>query len=230
MAVIKASTRYSATKGDYGRTGDLRLEITNWNEIMKVLVALDKDYVKALRESFKYIGKDVQTAVRKAIPSKGKPPLRNMKQVFFGRLAWSSDYGKGAKPSKSVLLQVVNTRSRKYNSKDISIARVQVQSPATVLADMAGRRGGTKGRKGLTPEYDYMYNVNGRLVRGKRQHRVVPGAFLLGLSKSNAVMKQRHASRFIWPAALEVLPAVRKKVDEKISQVNLKVNALLRSK
>lgn len=195
---------------------------------MKVLVKLDKTYSSAMRVRFREIAKPVQDEVRKGIPNKRNPPLSGMKQVHFGRLAWGSDYGKGAKPSKSVLIQTPNTRKRKYRNTDIAIARVQVLSPATVLADMAGRRNNSKARQGLTPKYDYMYTINGVKVPGKRQHTVKPWHFVSKISGGKFI-KQTFASRFIWPSALKALPEVRRKVDAVITDANVRVNQLLRS-
>jgi hypothetical protein len=214
--------------GLYGGTSGVRLEITNWNEVMKVLVKLDKTYVKAMRADFRRIAKSVQDEVRKGIPNKSNPPLSGMKQVHFGRLAWGSSYGKGAKPAKSVLIQTPNTRKVKYRGKDIAIARVQVLSPATVLADMAGRNGNARARKGLTPMYDYMYTINGNKVPGKRQHTVKPWNFVSKISGGKGI-RQNWASRFIWPSAMKALPQVRRDVDTVITAANVKVNQLLRS-
>ncbi len=214
--------------GTFGATSGVRLEITNWNEVMKVIVKLDKEYARELRKDFKRIARPVQTAIKQGIPGRGKPPLSGMKQVHFGRLAWGSTYGKGAKPSKSVLIQVPNTRKRKYKKTDIAIARLQVQSPATVLADMAGRRSNTKARKGLTPKYDYMYTINGQKVPGKRQHTVKQWNFVSQMSGGKFI-KQTYASRFVWPSALKALPQAQKEIDASITQANNRVNQLLRS-
>lgn len=213
----------------FGGSQGTRLEITNWNEVMKVLVKLDKTYVKELRSDFKRVAKDVQYEIKRGIPSKSRPPLSQMKQVHFGRLAWGSNFGKGAKPAKSVIVQTPNTRARKYRGKDIAIARVQIGSPATVLTDMAYRRAGAKGRKGFTPMYDYMYTIKGNKVPGKRKHRVTPGAFLRGLDKAKG-MSQLGASRMIWPRAMKALPKTRNEIDRIVTEANMRVNMLLRSK
>jgi len=227
--IPQAVMRIAPMKGGlYGGTSGVRLEITNWNEVMKVLVKLDKTYVSAMRADFRRIAKSVQDEVRKGIPNKSNPPLSGMKQVHFGRLAWGSSYGKGAKPSKSVLIQTPNTRKRVYRGKDIAIARVQVLSPATVLADMAGRKGNARARKGLTPMYDYMYTINGNKVPGKRQHTVKPWNFVSKISGGKGI-RQNWASRFIWPSAMKALPQVRRDVDTVITAANVKVNQLLRS-
>lgn len=230
MAVEAGVILKGFTGGQFSGPAGAQLQITNWNEVMKVINSLDKTYAKELRRNFREIAKPIQTEVRKAIPSKARPPLRNMRQVHFGRLAWGSTHGAGAKPSKSVIIQTPSTRTRRARSFDTySIARLQILSPATVLTDMAGRRDYIKGRKGLTPEYDYMYTINGVKVPGKRRHRVVPGAFGKGLQSARG-MSQYKASRMIWPAAEKGLPLARFRVDKLITVTNLKVNELLRSK
>ena len=231
MAIPQASVgmraTVSATRVD---SSNVRMEITNWAEIMKTLRTLDKDYVKQLRKDFKAIAKPVQAEIRKGIPTKAKPPLRNMRQVHFGRLAWGTTYGNKPKPTRSVLIQLPNARSKKFKGVDaVPITRLQVQSAAVVLADMAGRKGYSKGRRGFTPEYDYMYTINGVKVPGKRKHRVVPLAFAKGLAKAK-YLKQRGASRFVWPSALKALPQAQRLMDEKITAVNRKISMELKDK
>lgn len=231
MAIPQAKVSVTPVReSTFGGVTGARIEITNWNDVMKVLVKLDKDYVKQLRKNFRDVAKPVQAEIKKAIPSKSKPPLTNMKQVHFGRLAWGSNFGAGAKPSKSAIIQTPNTRARKYKNNAIAIARVVVQSPGTALVDMAGRRAGARGRKGLTPKYAYMYTIGGQKVPGERQHRVVPGAFQKALVQSAKYVKQRWASRFVWPAAEKALPAARKNIEAHVNAVNLRVTELLRIK
>lgn len=231
MAIPKMAATALRVVGNSATTqGEVRLEITNWNEIMRTLIKLDKTYVKELRKDFKRIAKPVQTSIKKAIPTKAKPPLRNMRQVHFGRLAWGTTYGNKPKPTRSVLIQLPNTRAKKYKGVDsIAITRLQVSSAAVVLTDMAGRKNYTKGRRGLTPEYDYMYTVGGVKRPGKRRHRVVPFAFAKGLSKAKG-LQQRSASRFVWPGAMKALPQARKEMDVVISEVNRKINMELKDK
>lgn len=209
--------------GAFGSANTLRLEITNWNEVMAVIKDLDQTYIKTLRRDFREIGKEAQGAVKRAIPNKANPPMSGMRQVHFGRLAWGSTFGKGAKPSKSVLIQLPNTRKKKYRELDrIPILRLQIGSPATVLFDMAGRARYAKGRKGLTPIYDYMYTINGQKVPGKRQHRVVPMAFAKGTADAKSKL-QMTASRIVYPAAEKAMPSVTRKMRQKIYEINQKI-------
>lgn len=218
--------------GSYGATSGVRLEITNYNEIVKILSRLDKTYLKELRKDYKRIGQGVKQSIVKAIPSKANPPLSQMRQVHFGRLAWGTTYGGGGarpKPAKSVLVQTPSTRSKKARrTGEMSILRLQVGSPATVLFDMAGRANYTKARRGRTPIYDYMYTINGQKVPGKRSHKVTPGAFAKALSQAEG-RKQAWASRIVWPAALQALPKARNEMAVSIAQANDRVNQLLRS-
>jgi len=223
LAFPKIATELGMKSGGFGSANTLRIEITNWNEVMAVIKDLDQTYIKTLRRDFREIGKDAQGAVKRAIPNKANPPMSGMRQVHFGRLAWGSTYGKGAKPSKSVLIQLPNTRKKKYREMErIPILRLQIGSPATVLFDMGGRARYAKGRKGLTPIYDYMYTINGQKVPGKRQHRVVPMAFAKGTADAKSKL-QMTASRIVYPAAEKAMPAVTRKIRQKIFEINQKI-------
>lgn len=230
MAITPLRTGLTVESGRFGSANTVRLEITNFKEVISVLSKLDKRYVSELRKEFKTIAKPVQAKVRKSIPSKVKPPLSGMKQVHFGRLAWGSSYGQRAKPSKSVLIQTPSARSKRFaKASEVPIVRLQVQSPGTVLYDMAGRRNGIRGRKGMTPWYDYMYHSNGRSWPGKRRHKVVPANFLMSLTRSTGYWKPK-ASRIIWPAAESAMPEATRKMDAVITKANIKLNALLEAK
>jgi hypothetical protein len=225
---IEPSFSVSTQSGTFGSSNTVRLEITNWAETLKILKDLDADYIVSLRKQFKQVGNEAAKVVKRNIPGKSRPPLSGMKQVWFGRLAWSTTWGgvgsEAPRPSKSVLVQLPNTRRKKYRDLEKApIVRLQVGSPGTVLFDMAGRANYTKGRKGLTPEYDYIYRVNGRTVPGKRKHRVVPGAFAKGLAKSG----YGRASRIVYPAVESAMPKVTWQMQTVILKVNQRIQAQL---
>jgi hypothetical protein len=208
----------------------VRLEITNWAEIMRELGKLDKTWVAELKKDFRRIAKEPQKAVQNAIPSRSRAPLSGMKQVHFGRLAWGTTYSGGGpkpKPAKSVLVQLPGRKSsyRKLNS--YPIVRLQVGSPATVLADMAGAVNGIKGRRGLTPEYDYMYTINGQKIPGRRRHRVKPFNFIQAISNKGKGLQRRQSSRFVWPAVEKAMPKAVAEMDRVITNVNIKISARL---
>jgi hypothetical protein len=236
LAVILASIdpkfQISTKSGAFGSSNTVVLEITNWDEVMKVIRELDEDWIRGLRKEFRAIGAQAQKKVKDVIPGKNKPPLSGMRQVHFGRLAWGTTYGGDGprpRPAKSVLIQTPNTRKKKYRELErVPIVRLQIGSPATVLLDMGGRRFGAKGRKGLTPEYDYMYTIGGRKVPGKRQHRVRPGAFAKGFGTGGArVAGKVSASRFVYPAVEKSMPSVTRRMREVVFRTNSEIQAKL---
>ncbi len=201
---------------------------------MKELNKLDKTWVQGLRKDFRRIAKGPQKAVQQAIPSRSNPPLSQMRQVHFGRLAWGTTYGGFGgrpKPAKSVLIQMPGRKRRYRRLNEYPIVRLQIGSPGTVLTDMAGARNGIRGRKGLTPSYDYMYTINGVKTPGKRRHRVVPGAFIRALAKDGkGLQRPTEASRMVWPAMEKAMPKAVKEMDQVITKLNRKVSARLARK
>lgn len=196
-------------------------------EVLKVLRDIDSKWIGEMRKDFRKVGNIAQKEVKKSIPGKGSPPLSGMKQIHFGRLAWGTTYGgTGTKPrpAKSVLVQTPNTRKKKYRELEKApVVRLQIGSPATVLLDMGGRVFGSKGRKGMTPIYDYMYTINGQKVPGKRQHRVVPFVFAKGFSQARGI-RSRNASRIVYPAVERAMPAVAREMSDSISKINNRIN------
>lgn len=230
MASIDPGLQITMQSGTLGSSNTVRLEITNLEEVLKVLKDLDSKYIFALRKEFKKVGKTAANSVRKSIPNKSKPPLTHMRQVWFGRLAWGTNYGgSGSKPrpAQSVLVQTPNTRKKKYRELErVPVVRLQIGSPGTVLFDMAGRLMNAKGRKGKTPIYDYMYTIGGQKVPGKRQHTVVPGAFSKGITKSG----YGRASRIVYPAVEKAMPRVTDDMRQVIRVVNRDIQTLLNAK
>lgn len=230
MANIDPNFVIKTQSGSFGASNTVKLEITNWNEVMSVLKDIDEKWIRSLRKNFRSIGGIAQKEVSRAIPGKGSPPLSGMRQVHFGRLAWGTTFsgaGKKPRPAKSVLVQTPNTRKKKYRELErISIVRLQIGSPGTVLLDMGGRAFGSKGRKGLTPMYDYMYTIGGQKVPGKRQHRVVPFAFFEGFNKARGI-KKRSASRIVYPAVEKAMPQVTRRMKEVIYETNARIQVEL---
>jgi len=202
-----------------------RVEVTDIRVAERMLKDLDEDYLKEFRQDVRAIAKPLQKKIKAGITyTKMNPPIRGMKQVHFGRVAfgtnWAGD-GPKPKPAKSALIQRVPEKARRAGTK--SIVRVVVGSPGTVLADMAGSGNMRASRRGqLTREYDYMYS-NGP---GKRRHRITSQgiAFVDALNARYG----RKSSRFIYPAAEKAYPEVRDELDKLITKYNKRLNARLR--
>lgn len=227
MAETNLNFQIKTQSGSLGSSNTVVIEITNMNEVLKVIRDLDSKWIGGIRKDFRKVGKIAQKEVANAIPGRGSPPLSGMKQVHFGRLAWGTNYGGAGtkpRPAKSVLIQTPNTRKKKYRELEKApVLRLQIGSPATVLLDMGGRVFGSKGRKGMTPMYDYMYTIGGQKVPGKRQHRVVPFVFAKGFSQAKGI-RSRNASRIVYPAVERAMPAVTREMGDTISKINNRIN------
>lgn len=202
-----------------------RVEITDIRVAERMLKDLDQDYLKEFRKDVRDIAKPLQKKIKAGIKySRMNPPIRGMKQVHFGRVAFGTTWGGDGpkpKPAKSALIQRVPERARRKGTK--TIVRVVVGSPGTVLADMAGSGNMRASRRGqMTREYDYMY-ADGP---GKRRHRITSQgiAFVDALNARYG----STSSRFVWPAAEKAYPEVRDKIDDLITKYNKRLNAKLR--
>lgn len=177
-------------RGD--RTG---VVVTDYNGLIRELRKVDPETLKWLRKENKQVARKVQQKVRGSIPN--KPPLSGMKPKITtgipGRLTWGTE-----KPARSVLIQ---TPRKTSNGKYRSIVRLAVMSPATVLADMAGRTGKYTGNKSRTRVYPYK-----RSPTGQRWHTLSPGMGENFVKNLNMRSKEGRASRYVWPAAERALP------------------------
>jgi hypothetical protein len=114
------------------------IEITGTvNQFLKSMNQVDPDFRKTLIKRVKEIGKPVDTAIKNGLPSIA--PLSGMNNN--GRLGWGI-----GKPAKSTTLSFRAT-GNKFN-KVSPLLKVIVNSPATVVSDIAGRRSEGNTRSG----------------------------------------------------------------------------------
>jgi hypothetical protein len=181
-----------------GFVGANDYSVTDIRELQRRLKSIDPKLRTQLVRDAKEAGKPVQSAVKSAIAS--VTPLSGMTR---GRLNWNSSIdAKGkAHSAQDVKLQFRTRSTGKSNVT--SLVRVQVASPAVVMADMAGKSnrfldGGYKG-SGVTREYPYK--------NGTRRHRVN------GQGRAMIRNLGGSASRYVWPAADNQIPAVRSRIE-----------------
>jgi hypothetical protein len=206
-----------------GLVGANDYSVTEIRELQRRLKTVNPILRTELIRDAKKAGEPVQLAVKSAIAA--VTPLSGMTQ---GRLNWNLSVdakGKGHK-STDVKLQF---RTRSSGRSDVtSLVRVQVASPAVVMADMAGRSrtymgAGYKG-SGQTREYAYKggtrtHRVDGRGIKNpKRQYKFARqgDALLQNLGGS--------ASRYVWPAAENKIPAVRSAIESILRDAYTKIN------
>lgn len=197
---------------------DLRLMI-------KQLKSLDSTYVGEFYKEAKDIAKPIQKEIIDAIPS--STPIRGMRaRSQRGRLAW----GVG-KRAKSVVIRSNRTVKRasafaKGKSATYPIVQVVAQSPAVVMADMAGKTNAFTNKRPYSRKYEI--NLFGRGIIVERRHKIngQGRALIDALSNSPKVISGR-ASRWFWPAALRALPEATKDMQNLIFKTNETINKKL---
>lgn len=223
LQYIRAAFAASKLLGNNSKD-DAVLSYTDFNYIMKNLRELDNDYYREFRRDAKDVAKPLQSEIKRGINKAGsatRPPLSGMRQVHFGRTAWGSNYGRGAKPADSAIIQVPPSRKKnKYGKR--AIVRVVVGSPGTVMADMAGVNNTFTQKYEVTKPYQYMYTIGGTKVQGFRSHRITTQGVEM-ITRLNG-----RASRYVWKAADKALPEVRQNLDKLITKANKRLNQKLR--
>jgi hypothetical protein len=189
------------------------LEITDWRMLLRELRKVDKEMEKQLKRRFREIGNEVRNGIREQI--KTQPPLSGMrKKVQPGRVTW----GQG-KPAKSAIVRMPRGRKKGQN---LPVAQIMVGSPATVIADMAGKSNRETAKRKITAEYPYS-----RSGKGTRRHRINPiGSRKFINSLDNAL--GGRASRMVYVGAESKLDQARNEMQEAINYASAIVNKELR--
>lgn len=179
-----------AQRGGVGVGNDI--SVLDVRELQKRM----RDIEPRLRTQFvrdiKKIGKPLESQIKAGIGT--IKPLSGMLKDT-GRLGW----GVGVAPDKT-LIQFRTSAGGK--SLTTTLLRIKVQSPGTVLVDMAGRSGRFigQGRR----------NDNASASEKRRNANPAKGqAFIRSLNEKNGA----SPSRRVWPSAEQSLPAVRREVE-----------------
>lgn len=199
------ATRVGGSRSTYARS---EVRVSNYYNLLKALRETDKELLKEFRKRAKDIGKPVQAAIKRSIPS--TPPIRGMRRrIVPGRLTW----GVG-KPAKSALIRLRHPK-RFQKRERLSLLSIRVGSPATVVADMAGKSNRITNKNKVTPVYAYS-----RAKSGFRQH-TINGQ---GENMIDALSVKGGASRYVWPGAEDAIPEARQQfqiaVDDAVDTIN----------
>jgi hypothetical protein len=192
-----------------GLSGSNDYSVTQIRELQKRLKSIDPKLRTQLVRDAKAPAEAIVSKVKPAINA--VTPLSGMTR---GRLNWNSSIdakGKAHKPD-DVKIQFRTRSSGKSNVT--SLVRVRVASPAVVMADMAGRSNnyldaGYKG-SGFTKEYSYK--------GGSRRHRVN------GQGRKMIEKLGGSASRYVWPAAEQSIPAVKAQIEQVLARAYQTIN------
>jgi hypothetical protein len=191
--------------GGVGRSGVGAgdFSVQDVREIQKRLKAIEPRLRTELVRDVKRIARPMESDIKANIPSIA--PLSGMAKDR-GRLGW----GVGV-PANKTLIQFRTSAGGK--SLTTSLVRIKVSSPATVLADMAGRSGRYVG--------EGRRNDNASASEKRRNSSPAKGAkFIESLNRALG----SGASRMAWPAAEKSRDAVRVAIEQVLRQAYDRIN------
>jgi len=202
---VAVGTRAFKTKIGGATTEGIQAEITitDYREIIRDLRKLEGEMLKQFKAGARDIAKPVQAGIKREIPLKA--PLRGsrkrkngmrygmqpVRDGAVGRLTW----GQG-KPARSAVIREQSPKKFPQN-RNVSIVKIVVGSPATILADMAGKSNSYTGRKRITDPYPYKFR-NGEI--GVRRHKIRGQ----GVAMIRAL--DRSPSRYAYRGAEDAMP------------------------
>ena len=189
------------------------LEITDWRLLIKELGKVEKEMERQLKRRFREIGGVVRDGIRAEI--KTQPPLSGMrKKTIPGRVTWGT-----GKPAKSAIVRMPRGARK---GKNVPIAQIMVGSPATVIADMAGKSNRETAKKKVTGIYKYS-----RSRSGERKHKINPIGSRKFINSLDSALGGR-ASRMVYVGAESKLDEARSEMQEAINYASAIVNKELR--
>lgn len=173
------------------------IEISDYNWLIKSLGQVNDEARKEFKKNIRKASKSAADGIRKNIRSKGIG-TRNMRgfdpKVIPGRLTWGT-----GKPATSAIISAPRVNVKKSR---LAVARIRVSSPATVLADMAGKTNAATNSKPRTDPYPYSLSPS-----GYRTHKITIRGSRAFIQNLNAKLGDT-ASRMVYPGVEQVMPQV----------------------
>lgn len=210
MAVVRGFRTVTSRVGAVNQKFEQsEILISDYRWVIKQLGDIDKEILKEFKRNQKQIAKPIQQGIRKNIPLRaplrGSSARRNGTQYGMqkaripGRLTWGN-----IKPARSALIRATNPK-KFTKAPRTAIVKIDVVSPATVMADMAGKSMAYVNRNPRTKPYRYL-SRSGKEIQ--RTHRINGQ----GLGMIRELNKQ--PSRFVYPGALSQLDKAASEMSE----------------
>lgn len=214
---VTYTTRTAANKGfssAFTQKGEgAYLLLTDYRQLLRELSKVEPELQRQLKRRFREIAEPVRDEIKRTIPS--RPPLSGMRKVVHGRVAW----GQG-KPARSATIRLPRGKGKGQN---VPIAQIMVGSPATIIADMAGKSNKETAKRRVTNLYKYSLSPT-----GERRHRINPIGSRKFIQSLDAALGGR-ASRMVYPAAERKLDAAREEMQEAINYASKIINREMRN-
>lgn len=221
--VISYRTTSAANRGFSGKSTQTGyqavIEISNLKQMLDELSKINEDTRKIFRRRFREIGTPIQTEIRDGIRANrlGTPgSMRGFgKKVIPGRVTWGT-----GKPATSAIISMPRLSTRKDG---MPIAKITVGSPATVIADMAGKSNRATANKARTAIYPYSLSA-----KGERSHKISSVGSRKFIQNLDSKLGGK-ASRVVYPSAEKALPKARVEMELAFDFMANEVNRRLRS-
>jgi hypothetical protein len=161
-----------------------QLAVTDYRMIIRELNKIEPALSRGFKKNFKSIAEPVRDGIRSSIPSSASGVPSGMRRV-------RSLTGKTWNTTRNARTVLVKFRAPKASlTKALGIISLRVVSPATVIADMAGKGGSSIDGQTTQP---YEYHIRG--VKTTRKHKVN------GQGKALIAAFGTTPSRYIYPGA-----------------------------
>lgn len=219
MAVRGVRTVSTKVGGSTQKFGQAEILITDYRDLIKALNKLEGEMLKEFFRGSKEIAKPVQAGIKAAIPARAplrgssKRPngtqygMQKARQGIPGRLTWGT-----GKPAKSATIVAIRPKNS-FKGKRLGIVKVVVKSPATIMADMAGKSRAYVNKKSMTEPYAYTRTIKGkygsiRRLRTIRRHKIN------GQGSAMIDKLGSQPSRYVYPGAEGAFDDSVKRIDK----------------
>lgn len=178
--------------------------ISDYKRLIRELNKIEPELTKELRSKFREIGQIPRQAVRESIPSSA--PITGMNRILspVGK-TWNT-----RRRANTVQLKLDSPkRATGPLERNAGILKLVVSSPATIIADMAGRGRMKSSIRGKRTEW-YVYprstTTSDNYRPGMRRHMVTTQGYAMVRALAS------KPSRYAYPAVEDVMPETADKI------------------
>lgn len=226
MAKVNAANNFASKN----RAGTSEIVLSDYREMLRVINKLDREIWKDFSRNAREIARPARLGIKKSIERMGVI-LRGSARYGYrygmqpARIPGRLTYNTGTK-SNQVLTNIPKSfgGARRFGEGEaVPIARLVMRSPATIIQDMAGRKGTYIDKRARTLPYPYTVNtkegpreiLRSHAINGQGRHMV---------EKLN---KYRGASRAVYPAAEAHMDDVQDKMETLLVMTQARVQDAL---
>lgn len=197
------------------------LVISDFKRLIRELNKIEPELVRQMKRDLKEIAEIPRAAVRSEIPQ--RPPLRGRGPGYrHGMQRVLSPTGKTWNTRRNARTVTIKTKSPRravgFGTKGAGIVSLVISSPATIIADMAGRGNMKASIDGQKTDWYVYPNAKGTTDNtrpGYRRHTVNKQGYRMVEALDR---KAGGPSRYVYPAVEDAMPRTADRVSETIAE------------